>query len=317
HHHHHHASMESIEETVHSFPLPDEVKENVMKVYRLIAEAESHVHQMPVSEIHFHEVGMKDAIMDITAVCLLMHRIHAEQVIVSPINTGYGEVRCMHGIVPVPAPATEYLLRGIPTYSLEKFRGELCTPTGAALLKAFADSFGSRPIMTIDHTGYGMGEKDFEAANCVRVFLGEDETESRKEKIERLETNVDDMTGEEIGFAMERLFEAGASDVFFTPIFMKKNRPAYLLTVLCLPKDEEAILRCIFRYTSTLGVRYQLMDRAVLKRSQESVAAENGTIRKKISSGYGVSRSKLEYDDAAEIARKTGKTLWEVKEEAK
>lgn len=313
---HHHVSMESIEDTVRSFPLRDEVKDNVMKVYQLIAEAESHAHQMPVSEIHFHEVGMNDAIMDITAVCLLMHTIHAEQVIISPINTGYGEVRCMHGIVPVPAPAAEYLLRGIPTYSMEKFRGELCTPTGAALLKAFASSFGSRPIMTIEQTGYGMGEKDFEAANCVRAFLGEDQTESRNQKIEKLETNIDDMTGEEIGFAMERLFEAGARDVFITPIFMKKNRPAYLLSVLCLPKDEETILQCIFRYTTTLGVRYQLMDRAVLKRSQEPIFVKDGTIRKKNASGYGIEKSKMEYDDVAEIARKNGKTLWEVKDEA-
>lgn len=317
HDHHHHASMESIEATVRSFPLSEEVKEDVMKVYRLIAEAESHAHQMPVTEIHFHEVGMKDAIMDITAVCVLMHRIHAEQVIVSPINTGWGEVRCMHGIVPVPAPATEYLLRGIPTYSMEKFRGELCTPTGAALLKAFASSFGSRPVMAIEHTGYGMGEKDFEAANCVRALLGEDAEESRKEKIEKLETNVDDMTGEEIGFAMERLFEASARDVFITPIFMKKNRPAYLLSVLCLPKDEETILKCMFRYTTTLGIRRQLMDRAFLKRSQELVETEDGIIRRKNASGYGTERSKLEYDDVAEIARKTGKTLWEVKDEVK
>ncbi len=316
-HHHHHVTMESIEHIIRSFPLPEEVKQDVMNVYGMIADAESHAHQRPVSEIHFHELGMKDAIMDVTAVCLLLHKIHPKQVIASPINTGWGEVRCMHGIVPVPAPATEYLLRGIPTYSLEKFRGELCTPTGAALLKTFASSFGSRPIMTIEKTGYGMGEKDFEAANCVRAFLGDDSAGSREQRIEKLEANIDDMTGEEIGFAMERLFEAGARDVFITPIFMKKNRPAYLLSIICLPENEASILKCIFRYTTTLGVRYQLMDRAVLSRSLQSIEISGGTIRRKTASGYGAVKSKLEYDDVAEIARNTGKTLQEVKEEVR
>lgn len=315
HHHHHHASMESIQQTVSSFPIAEEVKQNVMDVYGKIAEAESHAHQMQVSEIHFHEVGMKDAIIDITAVCLLMQRIAAGQIIASPINTGWGEVRCMHGIVPVPAPATEYLLRGAPTYSKEKFRGELCTPTGAALLKTFADSFGARPVMTVECTGYGMGEKDFEAANCVRAFVGETVEKDTQEKIVSLETNIDDMTGEEIGFTVQRLFEAGARDVFTTPIQMKKNRPAVLLTVLCLPKDKDAILQCMFRYTTTLGVRYQLMDRAVLKRETKTIETPDGTMRIKTASGYGVTKSKAEYDDLAAIAEKTGKTLWEVKKE--
>lgn len=315
HHHHHHASMASIQQTIESFPLPQEVKDKILNVYREIAEAESHAHQMPVSEVHFHEVGMKDAIMDITAVCVLMDTIGAPQVVVSPVNTGYGEVRCMHGLVPVPAPATEYLLRGIPSYANERFRGELCTPTGAALLKTFGTGFGVRPVMAVERTGYGMGEKDFEASNCVRAFVGETVEKDTLEEIERLETNLDDMTGEEIGFAVERLFEAGAKDVFTSSIQMKKNRPAVLLTVLCEPQDQEAMLRCLFRNTTTLGVRYQRMNRAVLKREMETVAVGDGTVRVKKSTGYGTDRIKAEYDDLAAIAKKTGQTLWEVKKE--
>lgn len=315
HHHHHHASMASIQQTIESFPLPQEVKDKILNVYREIAEAESHAHQMPVSEVHFHEVGMKDAIMDITAVCVLMDTIGAQQVVVSPVNTGYGEVRCMHGLVPVPAPATEYLLRGIPTYTKERFRGELCTPTGAALLKTFGTGFGVRPVMAVERTGYGMGEKDFEASNCVRAFVGETVEKDTPEEIERLETNLDDMTGEEIGFAVERLFEAGAKDVFTSSIQMKKNRPAVLLTVLCAPQDQEAMLRCLFRNTTTLGVRYQRMNRAVLKREMETVAVGDGTVRVKKSTGYGTDRIKAEYEDLAAIAKKTGQTLWEVKKE--
>lgn len=315
HHHHHHASMASIQQTIESFPLPQKVTDKILNVYREIAEAESYAHQMPVSEVHFHEVGMKDAIIDITAVCVLMDTIGAQQVVVSPVNTGYGEVRCMHGLVPVPAPATEYLLRGIPSYANERFRGELCTPTGAALLKTFGTSFGVRPVMTVERTGYGMGEKDFEASNCVRAFVGETVEKDTPEEIERLETNLDDMTGEEIGFAVERLFEAGAKDVFTSSIQMKKNRPAVLLTVLCAPQDQEAMLRCLFRYTTTLGVRYQRMNRAVLKREMETVAVGDGTVRVKKSTGYGTDRSKAEYEDLAAIAKKTGQTLWEVKKE--
>ena len=307
--------MASIQQTIESFPLPQEVTDKILNVYREIAEAESHAHQMPVSEVHFHEVGMKDAIMDITAVCVLMDTIGAQQVVVSPVNTGYGEVRCMHGLVPVPAPATEYLLRGIPSYAKERFRGELCTPTGAALLKTFGTGFGVRPVMAVERTGYGMGEKDFEASNCVRAFVGETVEKDTPEEIERLETNLDDMTGEEIGFAVERLFEAGAKDVFTSSIQMKKNRPAVLLTVLCAPQDQEAMLRCLFRYTTTLGVRYQRMNRAVLKREMETVAVGDGTVRVKKSTGYGTDRIKAEYEDLAAIAKKTGQTLWEVKKE--
>ena len=193
------------------------MKKDVLAVYGLIAEAESKAHGMPITDIHFHEVGTMDAVADVTAVCMLMEELHPEQVIVSPIHVGSGQVRCAHGILPVPAPATAHILQGCPTYG-GQIRGELCTPTGAALLKYFATSFGSMPVMRTERIGYGMGKKDFEMANCVRVMLGESE-EQTSDAFE-LECNVDDMTPEEIGFAMERLYEAGAAEVYTVAVGM-------------------------------------------------------------------------------------------------
>lgn len=171
-HSHSHTGQEEIVHMITHFNLPGEVKEDAIAVYHLIAEAESHVHGRPIDEIHFHEVGNLDAVADVVGVCYLMHELGAEQVITSPIHVGSGQVHCAHGILPVPAPATAYILRGVPVYGGE-ICGELCTPTGAALLKHFSKSFGAMPIMSIDKIGYGMGKKDFEAANCVRVMIGE------------------------------------------------------------------------------------------------------------------------------------------------
>ena len=172
HHHHHHSGMHEIEHIVEDLPVSSYVLRSVLGVYRLIAEAESHAHGVPVTEIHFHEVGTMDAVADVTAVCLLMEELKPDKVVVSPIHVGSGQVRCAHGILPVPAPATAYILRDAPIYG-GKIRGELCTPTGAALLRYFADEFGPMPVMKTEAIGYGMGKKDFEAANCVRALLGE------------------------------------------------------------------------------------------------------------------------------------------------
>lgn len=178
-HHHHgehghsHNSMSAIRHIVEGhLSLPEKVKKDIMAVYELIAQAESQVHGVPVTEIHFHEVGTMDAIADITMVCLLMDRLSPERVVASPIHTGSGQIRCAHGILPVPAPATAYILKGVPIYG-GSIKGELCTPTGAALLKYFATEFGTMPVMKTESIGYGMGKKDFEAANCLRAFWGE------------------------------------------------------------------------------------------------------------------------------------------------
>ena len=176
HHGHHHSSVPEIEALISGLPVSDRVKSDAKAVYALIADAESRVHGWPVSEIHFHEVGTLDAVADVVGVCLLMEALAPEQVIVSPVHTGSGHVSCAHGILPVPAPATALILQGIPTYG-GRIKGELCTPTGAALLKHFASRFGDCPVMTVSAIGYGMGKKDFEQANCVRAFLGESEGE--------------------------------------------------------------------------------------------------------------------------------------------
>lgn len=311
HTHHHHSSLHDIEHIVCGhLNIPDQVKQDVMAVYGLIAEAESHAHGVPVTEIHFHEVGTMDAIADITAVCLLMNKIAPDQVIVSPVHVGSGHVHCAHGILPVPAPATAYILNGVPMYG-GAVKGELCTPTGAALLKHFATRFGDMPVMRTEAIGYGMGKKDFEQANCIRAMLGE--TEDAGDNVLQLECNVDDMTAEELGFAMETILEAGALEVYTVAAGMKKSRPGTILCVLCYEDAKETLVRVIFRNTTTIGVREHRCSRYTLKRSFETVQTPYGNVQKKLSSGYGVTREKYEYEDLARIAREQGLSLAEVR----
>lgn len=311
HTHHHHSSLHDIEHIVCGhLNIPEQVKQDVMAVYGLIAEAESHAHGVPVTEIHFHEVGTMDAIADITAVCLLMNKIAPDQVIVSPVHVGSGHVHCAHGILPVPAPATAYILNGVPMYG-GAVKGELCTPTGAALLKHFATRFGDMPVMRTEAIGYGMGKKDFEQANCIRAMLGE--TEDAGDSVLQLECNVDDMTAEELGFAMETILEAGALEVYTVAAGMKKSRPGTLLSVLCHEAEKEKLVRVIFQNTTTIGVREHACSRYTLKRSFETVQTPYGEVQKKISSGYGVTREKYEYEDLARIAREQGLSLAEVR----
>ena len=299
-HHHHHGCLADIRGIVSGLPLPTTVKLDILAVYEEIAQAESHVHGVPVEHIHFHEVGTMDAIADVTAVCLLLHRLAPDKIIVSPVHVGSGQVRCAHGILPVPAPATAYLLRGIPIYG-GSIDGELCTPTGAALLKHFATEFGQMPVMKVQAIGYGMGKKDFPRANCVRALLGE--TEAPIDAIVELRCNVDDMTGEAIGFALEQLLGSGALDAFTVPVGMKKSRPGVLITVLCREEKKEAMVHLLLKHTTTLGVREFPCRRYALSRTMEVVNTPFGPVRKKVSSGYGVRREKLEYDDLAKIAK--------------
>ena len=292
----------------------DRIKDDIMNVYGLIAEAESHAHGEPVTEIHFHEVGTMDAIADVAAVCLLMDELSPDEVIASPVHVGSGYVRCAHGILPVPAPATAFLLRDIPTYGGE-INGELCTPTGAALLRYFVDRFGDRPVMRTHAIGYGMGKKDFPRANCVRAMIGE--TEDRTDIVSELSCNVDDMTAEEIGFAMERLFDGGAFEVYTVPVGMKKSRPGTLIRVMCDPQKKEEMVRLMYRYTTTIGVRETVTHRFVLDRNIRTIETPYGDVRVKESTGYGVTRRKLEYEDLARIAREQGKSVAQIRDELK
>lgn len=311
-HTHHHSSMHDIEHIIYDhINMPDSVKKDVMEVYKLIAEAESHAHGRPVSEIHFHEVGTMDAIADITAVCMLMKELSPDKVYASPVHVGSGHVHCAHGILPVPAPATAYILKDVPVYG-GRIEGELCTPTGAALLKHFVSDFGDMPVMRIASIGYGMGKKDFPTANCVRAMLGESEDEQND--IIELSCNVDDMTGEKVGFAIERLFDDGALDVYTVSIGMKKSRPGLLIRVICHEWQREALVRAIFKYTSTIGIREQRMHRYALHRDIEILDTEYGNIRKKIASGYGVKRTKLEYEDVANAAIRKGCSITDIED---
>ena len=311
HHHHSHSSLHGISHIVNDhIHVSEKVRKDVMSVYQLIAEAESQVHGVDIENIHFHEVGTMDAVADITAVCYLLEKLSVDKIIVSPIHVGKGTVKCAHGILPVPAPATALILQGIPIYSKENINGELCTPTGAALLKHFASEFTNMPAFTVEKIGYGMGKKDFPQANCVRVFLGE--TAGQGDEVIELSCNVDDMTGEEAGYALNSLMENGALDAFTTAIGMKKGRPGLLFTVLCKEEDREQILKVLFRDTTTLGVRESRKSRYILERWFSKDLCEYGEVQIKHAGGYGVQKAKYEYEDLSRIAKEQGISLREV-----
>ena len=317
HHHEHHHAHHGLDDMLHlvgHLALPEKVKEDVAAVYRLLADAESRAHGRPVGEVHFHEVGALDAVADIAAVCWLLAEIAPDEIVVSPVHVGSGTVRCAHGVLPVPAPATAFLLEGVPSYSDGAVQGELCTPTGAALLRHFATRFGPQPVLRVTAIGYGAGKKDFEGrANLLRAALGESMTEDGTDEVLELSCNIDDMTGEEIAFACERLFAAGAKDVVTIPLTMKKGRPGVMIQALCAPAGHDAVVAAMFRHTTTLGVRETRCLRHVLARREEAATLPDGTIvRRKVSEGYGVRRVKLEHDDVAAYARKADVPLREV-----
>lgn len=308
HHHthdHSHTSYNDILHLIRHLDLPEEVKENAGYVYRLIGEAESKVHQSTLDQIHFHEVGTMDALADVVGCCYLIHLLGVDHIIASPVCVGNGHVHCAHGILPVPAPATAEILAGIPCYN-GHFDGELCTPTGAALLRYFASSFGDMPTMITEKIGYGLGTKDFEMANCIRAFLGETAGQEYKDEIAEISCNLDDMTPEAIGAVMDAMLDAGALDVFTTPIGMKKNRPAVMLTCLCTPEMQDTFELMMLTHTATRGVRTKMCTRKTLTCAYETVQTPYGDIRIKISTGYGIKKCKPEYDDVVSAAKKHG-----------
>lgn len=303
HHHHHHTGMHEIKHIIEHFDIPEKVRADILSVYHLIAEAEIRAHGCEIEQIHFHEVGQMDAVADITGVCMLIYELGIDKIISSPVHVGCGQVKCAHGTLPVPAPATAYILRDIPIYG-GSVQGELCTPTGAALLAHFVNEFGNMPVMRVSKIGYGMGTKDFDTANCLRVMLGEIENES--EQVLELKCNIDDMTAEEIGYATEQLMKSGALDVFTAPIGMKKNRPGTLLSCICKSSDKETIINAIFQYTLTIGIRQNICERYTLNRTETTVKIKYGDVRIKRADGYGTKRIKTEYDDIAKIAEELG-----------
>ncbi len=309
HGHHHHASMADIEAIIDGTSAPDKVKRDARNIYKIIAEAESKVHGTTVTEIHFHEVGAMDAVADVTACCYLMNRLGADRIVASPVRTGYGHVHCAHGVLPVPAPATANILMGIPSYAGD-LKGEMCTPTGAAVIKYFAKAFGEQPVMRTEAIGYGFGKKDFGQLNAVRAIMGEEEGDT--DEIVEFSVNLDDMTPERIGFACDRFFELGAVEVYTTSVQMKKFRPGIVLTVMCHEDKRREMVEAIFKYTTTLGIRENVSKRYALRREVVTVDSPFGEIHQKRSAGYGVNREKYEYDDLAAIAHGEGVSIEEV-----
>lgn len=335
-HNHLHTGYQEMLEQIGNLPVSASVKEHAKAVYTLIGNAESAAHHTDISQIHFHEVGTLDAIMDVVGCCLLIELLNPEQIIASPIHVGSGSVRCAHGILPVPAPATAELLKDIPIYG-GSIDGELCTPTGAALLKHFSSQFTPMPPMTVEQTGYGMGAKDFDTANCLRAFWGnlsilpvpsprqlpgypsaaavksDGDKETHPDyyteqfhsldQILELSCNLDDMTPETISYATKLLRDAGALDVYTTPINMKKDRPGILLTVLCNVTEESRFSRLILTHTATRGIRIQPCYRRTLDAQFRKISTVYGEITIKISTGYGITKCKPEYEDVAAAAR--------------
>lgn len=310
---HHHNSLTDIEHIINHLSMSEKVKKNVVAVYKMIAFAESKVHNAPVSEIHFHEVGALDAIADIAIFCMLVDLIGADKIVASPVNVGSGKVACAHGTLPVPAPATAEILKGISAYS-NGIDGELCTPTGAALLKHFVNYFSDMPCMAVDKIGYGMGTKDFETANCVRAFIGTAENDADDtDSVVELSCNIDDMTAEELSFAADILLDSGALDVFTSPVVMKKGRLGSLLTVICKSEDKDKFVKLIFKHTSTIGIRESIHKRYVMNREICIAETEFGAVKIKNSSGYGTKKSKFEYENLARICRENNISLDKLK----
>ena len=310
HHKHEHRSLAEVCALIDSLALPEKVRDDARAVYTLIAQAEARVHGREPGEVHFHELGTLDAVADVTGVCLLMYELGVERVVASPLRLGYGTVKCAHGELPVPAPATALLLEGVPAYGGD-IEGELCTPTGAALVKYFADEFGALPEMTIVRSGFGMGTRDYGRVNGLRAILGE--AVERLPRVSELRCNLDDITAEDLAFAQELLLERGALDVYTQPLGMKKGRAGVMLSCLCEEEREAEFAALMLRHTPTLGLRVYHPERITLERRTEREQTEYGEVRIKYAAGHGVEKSKPEFEDLKRIARETGLSLSELR----
>jgi uncharacterized protein (TIGR00299 family) protein len=292
--------------------LPEAIRSRSLDAFALLAGAEAKIHGTSMEDIHFHEVGGVDAIADIVAACAALEHIGPDRVVVSPIATGRGTAVSMHGTIPVPAPAVLEILAGAELY--ERGSSELITPTGAALLASWADSFGPMPQMKLEGVGYGAGTADLEWPNVLRVIAGEQPDVERSDlSTELIETNIDDMSPELLPYVIERTLEAGALDAWATPVHMKKGRIGAVLSVLVERGASEAVLDVLFRETTTFGVRISAVDRETLDRKILDVVVEGHTIRVKVGYRDGIAiTSSPEYEDAARVARTTGMALRDV-----
>ncbi len=313
---HAHRSLSAIARIIGKSDLAPEIKDDCLRVFRRLGEVEARAHGIPVERVHFHEVGALDAIADIVGACAGVRALGIERIRCSPINLGSGTVQAAHGTMPVPAPATARLVEGVPTYS-DGPAVELTTPTGAALAVTLSRDFGPPPAMRIGASGYGAGSRDLPGrANVLRVLVGEDgRADAPPEEVWVLEANIDDMTPEMAGYAAERLLEAGALDVTVAPVYMKKNRPGFTLSVLAAPSDREALGALMLSETSTIGIRETPARRRTLERSWIPVRTQYGTVRVKAAGPAGrPSGFAPEYDDCRRLAREHAvpfKAVWD------
>ncbi|MCE5264165.1 MAG: nickel pincer cofactor biosynthesis protein LarC [Deltaproteobacteria bacterium] len=315
-HHHHHRKLPDILEIIGGASLSDRVKQTAARIFRRLAEAEARVHGSTPEEVHFHEVGAVDAIVDITGSAVCLELLGWPKVVASPLPTFHGYAKGAHGVFPLPAPAAAEILRGIPWRKLD-IEGELVTPTGAAIIREIAAEFGPLPAMTVESIGYGAGKSDFGIPNALRVMIGEATAGAESREVAVIETNIDDLSPQFYEIAMERLFAAGALDVFLTPIQMKKNRPGTLLSVICDPGRIDAIAAVIWAETSTFGVRISRRERICLDRRWEEVATEFGAIRIKIGErNGGVITASPEYEECKRAAIAHGVPIRRVHEAA-
>lgn len=316
-HEHHHRHLKDIVRIIESSDLPDSTKAKAIRTFQVLAEAEGAVHGTSADHVHFHEVGAVDAIVDIVGSCILFEMLGVDRIIASPLPMGHGFVEAAHGRIPLPAPATVEILKGVPVYDA-KVEGELVTPTGAAIARALADSFGAMPPMRVESIGYGAGKTDFPFPNVLRVMIGESaEERPANEKVSIVETNIDDMNPEFYDSVFDRLFKAGALDVYTTPIMMKKNRPAVLLSAVCPVEKVEHVSEVILTETSTFGVRITNAHRRCLDRKWHTVSTKYGDIRIKIGllGGREIVASP-EYEDCRKAADTHGVSVQTVYKEA-
>jgi pyridinium-3,5-bisthiocarboxylic acid mononucleotide nickel chelatase len=314
---HGHHRLADIEHYIDRSALSASGRARAIALFRRLAEAEAAIHQMPVERVHLHEVGALDSIVDIVGSVFAMEWLGADHVVASPVNVGSGTVRCAHGIFPVPAPATAALLKGAPIYS----RGvptELTTPTGALLVTEFAGSYGPLPEMRVSEIGYGAGTKDFpEHPNVLRLLVGESVQGSALETIVSIECEIDDMNPQLFGPLMDRLYGAGALDVYYAAVQMKKNRPGTLVTVIAAPDRREALAGILFSDTTTIGVRHREMLRERLERTIRTIETPVGPIRFKVASRNGlIVNASPEFEDCVKAASERGLPIKEVQARA-
>ncbi|MFQ8665372.1 nickel pincer cofactor biosynthesis protein LarC [Anaerostipes caccae] len=312
-HDHEHRGLAEILEILCRAQITDGAREKAVRIFEILAEAEAKAHGTSIEKVHFHEVGAVDSIVDITAAAVCLDNLQIDKVIIPVLCEGSGSVRCQHGVIPVPVPAVTAVTSkySIPLHMTD-VQGELVTPTGAAIAAAIRTSARLPERFVIEKTGIGAGKREYERPSLLRAMLiRETEDGSAGDYIYKLESNIDDCTGEALGYVMERLMKAGARDVHYTPVFMKKNRPAYQLNVICKEEDIEKLEGIIFRETTTIGIRRQKMERSVLKRQVKTVKTSLGEARIKVCFMENGMRAYPEYESVRELCRKNGLSFQE------